>query len=449
MLDLLEHQQSGIRYMKNQPHIGLYDEPGLGKSAQLLLAAEEPTIVVAPAMVLDSGTWDDEIEKWAPGMDVTQVSYSSLCARGPRGRVQKDANGFPIVEVKPEYQGRYRTKIGDESHYIKGRKTSWTLGFEKIVADKAAVATGTPIPNWAHEAFTQLRVIHPEEARPGGRFGSYWRWVREFFEVSSTMWSPRAVGGLLPGVTWEEFDRANWGERMLLRLREDCLDLPPLTESVWKVKMTPAQKRVYKELQRDYVTWLESGTEVAAWTSGGQIAKLMKCSTGLECLERGAGESGKLRALRTILSDRPLPTLVVAHFRDSVAACARVAEDAAGDVGVVHGGIPSAQRKAAIRSFQRGTLPVLCASIETISEGMTLHQGGADQVIRVERTAKPSKNEQVARRLHRMGVRRPVALIDLIAEGTLDVGLSELLREKTDHQMASLEPAVVRSRLIR
>lgn len=425
--------------------MALYDEPGLGKSAQLLLGSEEPMLVVAPAMVLDSGTWDDEIEKWAAGADVTQVSYSSLCVRNPRGKVYRDHNGVPIVSVKPEYARRWRTKISDESHYLKGRKTSWTAGFFEVEADDTRVATGTPIPNWAHEAFTQLQLLYPEEARPGKRLGSYWRWAREWFEVGSTLWSPMAVGDLLPGVTWEEFDRANWGDRMLLRLRKDCLDLPPLTESTWMVDMGPAQKRAYKELRQDFVTWLDSGTEVAAWTSGSQIVKLMKCTTGLEVLDPSVRGSGKLDALRTILSDRPLPTLVVAHFRDSVAACARAAEEVGATVRAVHGGTSRVNRRQFIREFQGGDLQVMVASIEVIAEGMTLHQGGADQIVRVERTARPSKNEQVLRRLHRMGVQRPVASIDLVARDTIDEKLLEQLASKTDHQMQALAPAVIRS----
>lgn len=443
--ELLDHQKSGIRRMREEPNLGLFDEPGLGKTAQLLLAAEEPAIVVAPAMVLESGTWDDEIAKFRPGMDITQVSYSSLCVRGPRGRVAKDHNGYPIVEVKPEYRRHYKTKIGDESHYLKGRKTSWTAGFKKIDADATKLATGTPIPNWAHEAFTALQLLFPEESKPGQRFGSYWRWAREWFEVGATLWSPQAVGDLLDGVTWEQFDRENWGDRMLLRLRKDCLDLPPLTESVWKVKMTPAQKRAYKGLRDDFVTWLDSGVEISAWTSGSQVVKLMKCATGLEVLDPSVKGSGKLDALRTILSDRPLPTLVVAHFRDSVEACAQAAVQVGKEPGVVHGGVPSAQRKAVIRAFQRGELDTMCASIETIAEGMTLHQGGADQIVRVERTARPSKNEQVLRRLHRMGVTRPVASIDLVTRDSIDERLSEILQGKTDQQIKALAPAVVRS----
>lgn len=448
---LLDHQRSGVPWVADRPRSLLADEPGLGKSAQLLLGGVEPFLVLAPAMVLESGTWDDELERWAPGADATQVAYSSLCVRGKNGRVERNANGDPIVELKPEYRGRYGTAVLDESHYVKGRKTSWTHGVRKIDAERFELATGTPIPNWAHEAFTQLQLVWPEEARAGRQFGSYWRWAEEWFHVgplfdrAGNVLAQKAVQDFREDRTWDEFDEANWGDRMLRRLREDCLDLPPLTHQTWDVKMHKEQARVYRRLKEDFVAWLESGEEVVAWNQAAQMVKLLKCATGLEVLDPNAKGSGKLDALRTIVRDRPRPTLVVAHFQDSVEACARAARDTGVDALVVHGGVGSAARKNAIRAFQRGDLQVLCASIELIAEGMTLHQGGADQIVRVERSARPTKNEQVIRRLHRIGVRRPVLLIDLISKGTADVRLMELLADKTDQQMRALRPAEIRS----
>ena len=434
MSELFEHQKIGVSWLKDRPHGALFDEPGLGKSAQMLLAMEEPALVVAPAMVLDSGVWDDEIAKWAPGADVTQVAYSSLAARNGN-RIAKP------VRARQEYaEPEWRTLIGDEAHYLKGRKTTWTEAFGRLSADKVMLATGTPIPNWAWEAFTLLQLLFPEEAKSGQRLGSYWRWAAEWFDVGPKRVGqkviPFAVGDFRQDRTWEEFRRENWRDRMLLRLREDCLDLPPLTIQRWNVQMTPEQRRVYLALKRDFIAWIEGQTEVVAWNAGAQLVKLVKTATGLEALAEGHRGSGKLNALRTILQDRPRPTLVGAHFRSSVAACADVAREVGLEAGVVDGDVGRAGRKALIRSFQAGNLPVLCATFDTISEGMTLT--AADQAIRVERSWRPSRNEQFIRRLHRIGQTRPVLCIDLVSAGTVDERVLALLAEKTDQQMRAL-----------
>jgi SNF2 family DNA or RNA helicase len=454
-LRLMCHQEEGVDFLNGRSHALLADEPGLGKSAQLLLSAVEPVLIVAPAMVLDSGTWDDELAKWSPGMDATQVAYSSLAQKGPRGKIPRDGNGFPVAPPKPEYRRSWGTVIADESHYVKGRKTNWTVALQEVAENAALLrlATGTPIPNWAHEAFTSLQLVWPERAKQGQDFGSYWRWARDWFHVGPTHWTQMAIGDLrtaahiehcltcrgLEPRTWDEFRAENWGDRFLMRLREECVDLPPFTQQQWRVKMTREQRRVYKELEANFVTWLDSGEEVEAWSSAGQLVKLMKCATGLESLTDGRSvSSGKMDALRSLLSDRPFPTLVVAHFRSSVEASAQVAEEVGRTAKVVHGGIPRDDRRTAIRAFQRGDIDVLVASIETVAEGMTLHQGGADMIVRVERSARPSKNDQVNRRLHRMGVEKPVTSVDLVTEDSADERILAILAEKTDQQMLAL-----------
>lgn len=439
---LLEHQIAGLEWLSDRPRALIADEPGLGKSAQALLKAKEPILVCAPAMVLDSGTWDDEVERWRPGADVTQVSYSSLNTR------EKTGNGHgtrPTTKLKPELAGRWGTVILDEAHYVKSRDAKWTLAVKALDTEFMILLTGTPLPNWAYEAFVLLQLIFPEEAKPGRRFGSYWRWVADWFEVgektdrNGRVLAKMAVGDFRRDRTWAQFREANWGDRMILRLREDCLDLPPLTVTPWLCRMKGEQLRVYRALEKDFVAWLSNGHEVAAWNNAAQMVKLAKCGFGLESLAPGEGVgSAKLDALRSILRDRPRPTLVVGHFRDSVDACARSADEVGASVRVVNGGTSKNDRAKFVREFQSGNLQVLCATIDTIGEGLTLHQGGADQVIRAERSYRPSRNEQVIRRLHRMGVEVPVQVIDLITEDSMDQRVLSILETKSDEQVKAL-----------
>lgn len=437
-MQLFDHQREGIQFLLDHPHAALFDEPGLGKTRQLLMSAVPPVVVVAPAMILNSGVWDDEIEKIGFDGEIVQVPYTSLTQKGPKGQVYRNGMGMPTNPPKAEYWRRWGTKIADESHYLASRKANWTTAFLKLEAARTDLSTGTPIPNWAHEAFTQLQAMFPGKAHAGRELGSYWRWAREWFQVGPTVFSPLAVGDLREDRTWDEFYEANWGNRMLRRLRAECLDLPPLTIQLWRVQMRPGQRRIYRELEKNFVSWLDSGAEVAAWSSASQLVKLAKCATGVEILEPGAGESAKLDALREILSDRPRPTLVVAHFRDTVDACARVCEDLGKSVVRVRGGMTDLASREAVRAFQRGNAEVMCASIEKIAEGLTLHQAGADQVVRVERSYRPHKNKQVVDRLYRIGQEHPVLAIDLVTVASCDVGQMELLEQKTDQQLRAL-----------
>ena len=433
MSELMKHQREGVEFLKTHPRALLADEPGLGKTRTALLAAAEPILVVGPAMIVNGNVWDDEIAKVAPGLDVTQTSYHNL--------VQKDGRKYTDA-LNPLYRRRWNTVIADEAHYLKGRKTHWTRAFKSLRAERVFLLTGTPITNWAHEAFTLLQILYPDDCKPGRWLGSYWRWVEEWFTLEKQygkggkIVSDHAVGPFRKDREWDDFYATNWQDRMLLRKREDCLDLPPLTQQTIHVDMVPAQKKAYRELKKDFITWLESGEEIAAWSSAAQLVKLAQCATGLEVLDDAGSGSGKLNALQALLTDRELPTLIVAHYRASVAACAARARAAGKDVVVVHGGVSQAQRAQRVRAFQQGEVQVLCATIDTISEGLTLNV--ADQVIKVERSWRPSRNEQVIRRIHRIGQDKPVTSIDLVTRDSVDERVLALLANKLDQQMLAL-----------
>jgi SNF2 family DNA or RNA helicase len=459
MLELRPYQKAGLDFLRANPRAFLADEMGLGKSAQMILASEGKVLVVAPAMVLDGGTWRDEIAKWAPerAEDFTTVAYSSLVVR--QGR-----KVLPIA--KDEYRRpRWDTVILDEAHYIKGRKTTWTKALKPILkkAGRVILATGTPIPNWAPELFEALCAMYPEKAVPGGEYGSYWRWAGTWFDTTPetvyTRQGPKEVqkvGRLLacteacdlrppldPCEHHRDFFRANLGDRFLMRLRDDVLtDLPPLTVEPVETAMTVKQRKAYDQMRDEYLAEMGDGKLKVAWSSSARHVMLDQCATGLGILDADgdpAAESGKLTRLAYDLGERTRPTLVVAHFRRSVEAAATVAEGLGQSVGVVHGGVSRPARAAIVERFKAGKLDVLCGSLDTVAEGLTLT--AADMVIFLETSFKPSRNQQAMRRIHRMGQTRPCTALDYITPDSIDTGKRELLALKTDHQIRILTEA--------
>lgn len=429
----------GLSQLETDPGRGLLaDEPGLGKSRQLLLAAEGRTLVVAPGMVIDGGVWHTEHQKWAPELDLTIAPYSMLNARVKTGTNASATR--PVDQLRPEYQGHWDTVILDEAHYIKGRKTSWTKAVLQLDADRVFPATGTPIPNWAYELFTTLQLLNPSEARSGRRLGSYWRWASQYFQVGATRYSPMAVGDPIDDSPegWERFYAENLEGRFLQRLRDDVLaDLPPATWQTVLAPMTPAQKKLYRELKKDYIAWTEEGHEVVAWSSGGLHSKLLKVCTGIEVeLPDAKPSSGKLDAFEMRVADQARPSLVACVFKATARAAAVRAAKVGRSPAVIDGDTPSRERQRVLRGYESGQFDVLVATIETVSEGLTLTH--ADTVHLIERSYRPFKNEQVVRRVHRIGQTRPVTILSYVAPGTVDEGVIELNKAKTDHQMKVL-----------
>jgi len=458
MLKLRPYQQAGLDFLRANPRAFLADEMGLGKSAQMILSSEGSTLVVAPAMVLDGGTWRDEVAKWCPERadEITTWAYTSVARREGR-KVTTDP--------RPEINKRWDTVILDEAHYLKGRKTSWTRALRPVLkkAGRVVIATGTPIPNWSQEIFEPVQILWPEKARPGGELGSYWRWAERWFdttpEVVYRQGKPTEVphvGGLL-ACTWEceqrepldpcdhykDFFAANLGDRFLQRLRDDVLtDLPPLTIETVYTPMTPGQRRMYQGIKKDFLAELGDGRLKVAWNSAAKNVLLDKVATGANILdpsEDAMKGSGKLQRLAYDLADRTRPTLVVAHFQASVEAAAEVARGLGMSAETIHGGTSRPERRRIVEDFKAGKLDVLCGSLETIAEGLTLT--AADMVIFLETSFKPSRNQQALRRIHRLGQERACVALDYVTPDSLDESKRELLKAKTDQQIRVLTAA--------
>ena len=461
---LRPYQAKGVEFLRSTPRAYLADDPGLGKSRQMIEASEGRTLVVAPAMVMDSGTWQHEISRWADDPDRFQLAtYSNLTTKeATPPRVKPDGTmtkgGFrPSKELLPELKGHWDTLILDEAHYIKNSDALRTHAIRKLAknSDRMVQASGTPIPNWPDELFVPLQMLRPEDAKPGGYLGSKWRWIDEWFLTSASKYSDYGfnVHGLRgcgprcsldpqnPCEHFHHFVEANFGDLFLQRRRDDVLtDLPPLEMQQVHIPMTKKQATEYRRMAKEFIAEV-GDQEVVAWSASAKNTMLDKLTSGLGVLSDLPGDwtrhSGKFDMLRVDLESRAAPTVVVAHYRRTVEAAAALAREMGLRVAMIHGGSSKRERNAAVQGFQRGEFDVFVGSLETIAEGLTLT--AADMLIMLEVSYKPSRNEQAIRRIHRLGQQRPCTVREYIAvdekhRPTLDDRKRDLLKTKTDMQ---------------
>lgn len=457
------YQDAGAHFLRETRRAILGDDPGLGKSRQALMAAHGRTLVVAPAMILDAGVWTSEHQLWRPDLDLTQVSYNSLCDVD----ITEKGGRSPQPRPRPELRGPWDTVICDEAHYVKTRTTTWTQAVERLQTHRLYLLTGTAIPNWAHEIYMLLKLCHPGDRR----FTSYWRWVGEWFHQNTVDYSSpkkgikrppvRVIGGLLsctnragcfdrspydPCDHWLEFQAENLADCYLRRVRDDVLDeLPPLTEVTLEVPMVAHQRQVYRSLKKNFIAWTDSGVEVVAWNQAAQTTDLLKCATGVELLDPDTQASGKLDALSELLAERHgQSTLVACHFRETARQCVARAHAAGLTAVALTGELASKkQRGAIVQAFQAGEFEVLVGSLELIKEGLNLHR--ADHCIFVEHSWRPSTNEQAMRRIHRIGQDRPVTVTHLVTAKSFDSRMQTAIAGKTDQQVRALPVQRIRS----
>ena len=421
------YQRHGTKFLLDAERAVLADEPGVGKTNQLLLAARGRTLVLSPAALSD--VWAEEIERWQPDAEFTWVSYGGLCKRV--WNKKHTARSVVVPLLREDLDARWDTIIADEAHYLKNRQTNWTkVVSTKLKSDRLYLATGTPMPNWGHEIFMFLRLLYPGDKR----FSNYWNWVNDHFKQWKPPWGGTDVQGLLRGLTWEQVSE-EWGlvNRWLRREMDDVLpDLPPMTEQSIKVQMTTKQAEAYRRLKKEWLTHLpETGKEVVSWNDGGIHQKLLQCSTGLSTLDldEKSDNSGKLDVAEELVRERTHPVLLFCIYKNSAEATARRMRKLNKDVGVVSSNYSMRDRLEEIRRFRNGDYHSLVGTIGTMAEGHTLTR--ADTCIFIERSPRPASNHQARRRIRRFGQERPTLSIDLITESTVDGALSKLIEQKT------------------
>jgi superfamily II DNA or RNA helicase len=136
----------------------------------------------------------------------------------------------------------------------------------------------------------------------------------------------------------------------------------------------------------------------------------------LELARVAARAESKVTVLRRLLSRINEPAIVFTEYRDTLQ---RIA-DALSDLEVLrlHGGLSVGERADVVRRFTSGTAGVLIAT-DAGSEGLNLHHR-CRLAINLELPWTPLRLEQRAGRVDRVGQRRRVHVLHLVAAGTCE-----------------------------
>jgi hypothetical protein len=267
------------------------------------------------------------------------------------------------------------------------------------------------------------------------RFTSYHQWVNMYFKMWNPPWGGTKIVGLKG--SHRDFLMANGLHQDMLRRKRELVapDLPPMSVlDPLETPMVAEQRKVYNRLKKDYVAWDGSGTEVSAWSDGGLHTKLRLITSSLESAGLSGG-GGKLDAVTLLAEAGVVPTIWFVWAR----ATARAVKErldrvwGAGTTVAVTGEMPQRERDDTIRAYQAGSFPSLVASVELLSEGVTLTQ--AHRAVFVERSWRPTRNEQARRRIHRIGLDHPVTVQDLVTPKTVDAAMMRVLETKSDAQV--------------
>jgi len=174
---------------------------------------------------------------------------------------------------------------------------------------------------------------------------------------------------------------------------------------------------------------LVSADEPPAWPAElclADAARERRLLDALATAARSASRSeSKLRRLDTVLRRVHEPAIVFTEYRDTLA---HVCRALARRTIVLHGGLARHERTAALAEFAASPRGVLVAT-DAAAEGLNLHQR-CRLVINLELPWNPMRLEQRIGRVDRIGQRRTVHALHLVAHETGEWRLVERLRRR-------------------
>lgn len=415
---LYDHQTEAVNAVKNG-HNRLYLgwEPGLGKSLGSLVSAEidraYPLVIVCPAVVKIN--WQREVKNWL-GREAQILS-----GRKP-GEITED---IVIInyDVLPSWESTLialnpQGLILDEVHYAKNGDSKRTKAARKIAESMDSDAlvfglSGTPTPNSVYDLVMPL-VILDKIKDFGGQRKYINRYCPPFHTAYGVSYSrPRHLDELHDNLKNSCFIR---------RTKEECLDLP---EKI--VVDIPVDVKVEdtNEFYRPFLDAMRKVTITEAKRIAAEIPQDSK--KGQIMAERSAAGEAKVNSIAELALDTDGPLIVFVHHKEVQRQVFEKIKKKRSAT-LLSGGMTPRKRQQAIDDFQNGDVDVIVCSITAAGIGINLQR--AESVILGELPLTYAETDQAISRAHRSGQRNVLTVSRVIALGTSDEILVNLINKK-------------------
>ncbi|XP_063972294.1 SWI/SNF-related matrix-associated actin-dependent regulator of chromatin subfamily A containing DEAD/H box 1 homolog isoform X2 [Diachasmimorpha longicaudata] len=395
---------------------------------------------------------------------------------------------YNLVSSTPEERRLFRVLpieyvIFDEAHMLKNMSTIRYENLVRINAKHRVLLTGTPLQNNLLELMSLLIFVMPSI------FAGKQNDLKSLFAKNPKLQSEKEREEL-PFFEQEQVKNAKEIMRpfVLRRLKSEVLrDLPAKTEKIIKCPMIKKQKDLYQKfirefseeagrspevngvgmmmqlrklanhpvLIRDYYD--EDKVEVISkrlakdstykqknpqfifedllWMSDYQIAELTRvhrCLGGFGLPQEIIPESGKLKML-----DELLPKLKTEDHRVLIFSQFTMILDYLEEYLTLRGHLflrldgqtPVVERQDLIDEFTNDT-EIFVFLLSTRAGGLGINLTAADTVIIHDIDFNPYNDKQAEDRCHRVGQTKPVNIIRLLSEGTIEEGMYEVAQQK-------------------
>ena len=445
---LYPYQAEGALFAVRTGRALIGDDMGLGKTIQAIAAAEilarhfgvSKVLVICPTSL--KYQWQSEIMRFSG----RQGENAARVINGGRAQRQRDyaLDDFCKItnyeKLKPDLDliaaWAPELVIVDEAQRVKNWNTIAARALKRIDSSYAIVLTGTPLENKLEELISVVQFVDQH------RLGPTWKLLHEH--------QVKDEAGRVTGYTGLEKIGQTLAPVMIRRRKFEVLrQLPSRTDQNLLVPLTEMQMLYHQEnadvvakiVQRWRKTRFLSDKDQRRLTCALQNMRMSCNSTYLLDQETDHGvKADELAALfEDLFADPEAKAVVFSQWTRTHDILIRRFE--ARDLGYVsfHGGVPSDKRPALVERFRDDPTCRVFLSTDAGSTGLNLQH--ASTLVNMDLPWNPAILEQRIARIHRMGQKRPVRVINFVAKGTIEEGMLSVLAFKRSLSAGILDGA--------
>jgi hypothetical protein len=424
------YQTLGAQYIVDHPRCMLLADPGLGKTATVLMALNVlrmtggafPALVLAPKRVADV-VWTGEAKKWSAFADlsVTQIVGTAAQRMDILRRAASDiyVTNYELaewlVEQWPQERWPFKIVIADESSRLKGFRLNQGTKRARALAKIARFTgrwvnlTGTPMPNGIADLWGQYWFLD---------FGERLKYSFTAFSEAYLIVNPYTYR-----VTPQHGAEATIHEKIaditVAFRAEDWLDVQKPQMIQIEFELPPAARDRYGEMEKAFFTEV-GDAEIEAGTAAIRSMKLLQLAAGSVYDDDSTAHrvhEARLDALDDVLDQiAPEPLLLTYWFRFDVA---RILDHC--KARGISARVYTDERDE--RDWNAGNVQVLLLH-EQSAHGLNLHVPCRDVCFYTQCWSAELRQQIIERvgpaRQVQIGKKKVVRVWDIVANGTLD-----------------------------
>lgn len=435
---LFPYQREGMLHLAFTERALLADEMGLGKTIQAIAACAllhhlgkvQRVLIVTPASL--KAEWEEQIRRF------TDLPLRLVFGgRGLRSQMYGDsdaafftiANYEQIVADSLDINARLRPDVVilDEAQRIKNWSTKTAQAVKRLESRYAFVLSGTPIENRIDELRSIVDFLDPTILGPLFRFN------REYYVLDER---GRPAG-------YKNLDKLRERVRPILVRRRKAdveTELPDRADRNHFVALTAAMRDEYSAIEKQVGELVAISKRRPLTPKEQDLLMILLNMMRMICDSPGIMKNNpsrdcpKLDELARVLDECLAdPDVKILIFSEWIGMLERVRQWAAKnriDYAWHTGDVPQKRRRAEILAFRQD--PDCRLFLSTDSGGVGLNLQNASVVINCDLPWNPARLEQRIARAWRKNQLRPVTVVNLVAENTIEHGMLASLSQKME-----------------